>query len=300
MLQFKGAGVMRRLFLLIALTSACAGAGQAPSERADERRALFSAWSEGPEPFKLASIGLEEDPGLARLWAEDLVVVMVASYRSQGVSSIGQLNGRFERARWGLLELGEVAVEPLVEMLLLGNEIGAHLALETLIEGRERSAAPLLAAVMSGAPASARARAASALGELAFAGEREDEVFERLESVLRDDPMWVCRVNAARSLRSRADRAGAVRRVRGALTSGLGDADEEVRDACCIALAELGDRAAVPALINHLERVVRQGSGLGRLRNVQAALRWLTKTKQDLAPRAWRRVWLELQDSRQG
>jgi HEAT repeat protein len=291
---------MLRFSLLLMLASACAAPSQAPSKRSEERRALFSAWSEGRAEFEAASIALVDDSELRRLWAEDLVLVMVASYRSGGVTAPGQLNGRFERAQRALLELGEVAVEPLVARVLLGNEIGARLALDILVEGGERSAAPILAGVMSGAAPSARARAASRLGELAFAGEQEAEVLASLESVLSSDPVWVCRAGAARSLCHRADKAGAVLRVRRALSRGLGDVDEGVQDACCAGLRELGDEEAVPALINHLERIVRLGGGLDRLREAQAALKYLTGTEQDLVPRAWRAVWAELRDSRQG
>ena len=292
--------MMRRLSLFLMLASACAGPSQAPSKRSEDRRALFSAWSEGGAEFEAASLELVQDEELTRLWAEDLVLVRVASYRSGGVAALGQQNGRFERAQDALLELGEVAVEPLVAMVLLGNEIGGRLALDTLIEGRERSAAPILASTMSGAAPGARARAASGLGELAFAGEQEVEVLEGLESVLSSDPIWVCRAKAAKSLCDRADRAGAVLRVRGALARSLGDVDEGVQDACCAGLRELGDQGAVPALVNHLERLVRLGAGLQRLREAQAALKSLTRTEQDLVPRAWRAVWAELRDSRQG
>ena len=292
--------MMRRFSILLMLASACAAPSEAPSKRSEERRTLFSAWSEGGAEFEAASLVLVDDSELRRLWAEDLVLVMVASYRSGGVTAPGQLNGRFERAQRALLELGDVAVEPLVAMVLLGNEIGAQLALDVLVEGGERSAAPILAGAMRGAAPSARARAVNGLGELAFAGEREAEVLGSLESVLSSDPVWVCRASAAQSLCHRADRAGAVLRVRRALSRGLGDVDEGVQDACCAGLRELGDEGAVPALINHLERIVRSGGGLQRLREAQAALRYLTRTEQDLVPRAWRAVWTELRDSRQG
>jgi hypothetical protein len=98
--------MMLRLFSLLLFVSGCAGTGAGPSspsqdlsEKSAERRALFSAWSEGAAEFEVASKGLIADEELARLWAEDLVLVMVASYRSVGVTAPGQLNGSFERAR---------------------------------------------------------------------------------------------------------------------------------------------------------------------------------------------------------
>ena len=105
-----------RLFFILLFVSGCAGTSselsspaQGLSERSAERRALFSAWNEGAVEFELASSGLLEDEELARLWAEDLVLVMVASYRSVGVTAPGQLNGNFERAQRALLELAELA-----------------------------------------------------------------------------------------------------------------------------------------------------------------------------------------------
>ena len=92
---------------------------------------------------------------------------------------------------------------------------------------------------------------------------------------------------------------GAIARVRAALSRGLGDPDEGVQDACCVPLMEIGDSAAVPALINHLERLVRSGAGLGRLRAVQTSLKRLTRTSVDLTS-GWRGLWSELRDSRQG
>ena len=299
--------MMVRLVSLLLVAAGCAGPDSSPSgssrdlsERSAERGALLSAWSGGAAEFETISKELLVDEELARLWAEDLVVVMVASYRSEGVAAPGQLNGSFERARRALLELGDLAVEPLVTMVLIGSEIGAHLALDTLVEGRERRAAPVLAGAMSAAAPSGRARAAGGLGALAFSAEQEGEVLRALEQVLFNDPIWVCRAQAARSLRARADRAGAILRVRTSLSRGLGDVDEGVQDACCLGLGGLGDQAAVPALINHLERLVRAGGGLNRLRAAQAALKSLTRTEQDLSPRQWRARWAELRDSRQG
>jgi hypothetical protein len=286
------------LALCLAL-AACAGLEEDVDVRGPERRELYAAWVGGHEMFRVEAGRIAADSELERLWAEDLVVILVASYSADGVAAIGERHGRFERARRELIALGEVAVVPLVEMVLVGNNLGAKLATDLLADGEQRSAAAILSRAMGGAPERARMRALQALEVLSWAGEAEDAVVERLIAVLLRDPAWVCRAQAAQCLVARADAAGAVVRVRGALSQGLVDPEEAVVDAACGALLELGDVEAVPALVNHLERLVREGAGLDRLRSGQAALKGLTGTRRALAPAQWRTLWAEQREFRQ-
>ena len=296
--EFRG---LSRLVGAAALVAACAAPAEVVGARSVERKALFVAWIAGPEEFNAQADRLGEDAELSLLWAEDLVLVMVASYRGDGVAAIGEQQGRFERARRALLGMGEVAVEPLVELVLVGNDVGAKLASDLLIEGRERRAAPLLAKALGGSPGRSRLRALTALAGLSYAGEgAEGAVIDRLVSVLREDSAWICRAQAAASLVARADAAGAVERVRGALTRGLGDSELKVQGACCGALRQLGDAQAVPALINHLERLVRSGAGLDHLRAAQAALMGLSGTRRELSPAQWRALSISDLESKGG
>jgi len=284
----------------IAFFAACVAPAEVVDERNEERQSLYAAWSAGPLEFKTQAERLDGDAELSRLWAEDLVVVMVASYRAEGVAAIGERSGRFERACRDLIGLGDLAVEPLVELVLVGNDVGAKLASNLLAEGGERTAAPMLASALGGAPTRSRLRGLAALAGLRYAGTDEGAVQEQLFSALGDDPMWICRAQAASSLVARADAAGNVARVRVALSRGLGDSELRVQDACCRGLEELGDAGAVPALINHLERLVHMGSGLDHLRAAQAALMGLTGTRQELAPSAWRELSFKLGDTKGG
>ena len=283
------------------LQSACTTPPATPDARSEERRELFAAWIAGPAEFRAEAARIQGDPELARLWAEDLVLVMIASYRGDGVAALGEQHGRFERARGSLLELGGVAVEPLVELVLVGDDVGAKLATDLLVEGRERGAASMLASALSGSPSRSRLRGVTALAQLSYAGaEDEGAVIERLISALLQDPAWTCRAQAAVSLVARADAAGAIPRVCGALSRGLGDPDTEVQSACCRGLAELGDAVAVPALINHLERLVRSGAGLKHLRTAQSALATLTGSPGERSPVEWRALMARGQDSKGG
>ena len=135
--EFRGLSLLVGAAVFVA---ACAAPAEVVDERSVERNALYAAWAAGPEAFEDQAERLEEDAELARLWAEDLVLVMVASYRGDGVAAIGEQHGRFERARRALLEMGDVAVEPLVELVLVGNDVGGKLASDLLIEGAERCA----------------------------------------------------------------------------------------------------------------------------------------------------------------
>ena len=279
---------LRLLIGAAVLAAACAAPTEVVDERSVDRKALFTAFIAGPSEFKAQAERLEEDAELSRLWAEDLVLVMVASYRVEGVAAIGEQQGRFERARRALLGMSDVAVEPLVELVLVGNDVGAKLASDLLIEGGERRAAPMLARALGGSPARSRLRALTALAGLSYGGGEEELVLERLYSTLAEDSAWICRSQAASSLVARADAAGAVERVRVALTRGLGDSELKVQGACCWALLQLGDVKAVPALINHLDRLVKSGAGLDHLRAAQAALMGLTGIRRELSPSEWR------------
>ena len=67
-----------------------------------------------------------------------------------------------------------------------------------------------------------------------------------------------------------------------------------------MALLQLGDDKAVPALINHLERLVRRGAGLKHIRATQAALMGLTKTRRALSPAEWRALPFNHRESKRG
>ena len=135
-----------------------------------------------------------------------------------------------------------------------------------------------------------RSRGVEVLGRLPHSGAAEEELLAALAVCLLEDSDWTVRKASAVALGLRGRQHIELDSARRALSRALSDGDGDVSRSAVLALARLGDPQAVPALLNHLERVKRSAD-LVSYEATQRALRALTGSGESRTPREWRDWW---------
>jgi len=287
-----------RTFVVVAMALACSCAAQpakpAPvrplAELPESHRALWEAWLARDPDWPSKRARALADPALTEFLVQNLLRVLMGTYDQAGFTTLARERlGSFERARAELIVLDAASVPYLVELMGIADSAMGDLCASILEEIGRPAVVPVTA--LLGRGNQARMRAADLLGRLPSAGEAEPEVFAALARSLAEDPFWIVRSEAAQSLGQRGTRAAATAPTRAALSAALAaDADSGVREAAARALVQLEDPAAIPALIEYLERAMRD-SDLRSLQIAQASLRRLSGVQQTLDPAGWRAWW---------
>ena len=299
--RLRGSRAALRVALALAACGACAGARPAPgarggvvapSELPADHQALWTAWRERDPAWPELRAAALADARRRRFLIENLAAELVAAYVS-GDLSAGHTasSGRYERARAELLVIGAPAAPVVAELLAIGDGAAAFACAEllgALGEGALESVAGLLARP----EARARERAALVLADLPHAGPGEERVRAALARLASADPEWNVRAAAVRAVAARGARDPEVGPALAILLAALRDADPSVAREAASGLARLGDRAAVPALINRLERCEREAD-LGARDACLGALEVLTGTRGPRRPAEWRVWWRE-------
>ena len=250
-------------------------------------------WLADDPSWPEARTAATRDERLASFLVDNIAREMMTAYGNGEIATIGaEGHGRFERARADLIVMREHSVPALVELMGVGNSQVDLLVSDILREvGR-----PAIPAVLE-QPAredreEARMRAAKLLGDLPHALDREPEVRTALERRLADDPVWIVRAKAAEALGKRGTRDRQTAHTRRALASALGDDDVGVSRSAALALERLDDPAAIPALINYLQRAIADAD-IVTLRVAQRALKSLSGEPDERDPAGWRAWWRE-------
>ncbi|MEE8466844.1 MAG: HEAT repeat domain-containing protein, partial [Planctomycetota bacterium] len=281
----------------VLVLAGCAGSGSSArvrklDELPTEYRVLWKAWlSDQPDWAERREVALW-DPRLTEFLVDNLARAMLATYGRSRIASPGSAgSGVFERSQAELVSLGQHSVPTLIELTAIGDGATAFLCTSVL----QRIGRPALAATAEllerDAP-QARQRAAELLGKLPHGRRAEPELRAALIRHLREDPHWMTRASCAESLGRRGARDVETESARVALCLALGDEEPEVARSATVSLVRLDDPAAIPALINHLQRTQVAGEVTGN-RLAQASLRGLSHTTQNLTPRQWRSWWRE-------
>ncbi|MCP3916302.1 MAG: HEAT repeat domain-containing protein [bacterium] len=252
---------------------------------------LWRAWVAADPAWQELRAEAIADPPRRDFLVDNLIRTMLAAYRKSGFATTeAPRSGPYGRARLELIELGELAAPALSELMPLGNGAAALLATDVL--GRiGRPAIPaVLVQLEREDSATARGRAASLLRTLPHGLALEDEVRSALIGRLQSDPEWLVRKTAALALGQRGSRDREVATARLALTRALSDEDQVVARAAAAGLAWLEDPEAIPALINFLQRAIRDAS-YPNLRIAQDALGRLSGVEESLDVAGWRSWW---------
>jgi len=259
-------------------------------------RELMLAWrNQTPDWPRQREMALD-DPSLTRFLVENLMVELLAAWQAGSFTRRGSSeSGRYEVIRRELWQIGAPVAEPMAELMAMGNGQGPAIAGDVL-EGLGPAGVQAVSNHLLRTDGwSARGRAVELLARLPHGAEFEAEVQERLVELLHSDPEWIVRKHCALTLAQRSRRlggAGAVTsdRALGALSRALVDPDPAVAKAAAVGLGSLGDVRAVPALINHLERILRS-TDLSHTRSVYRSLSDLTGMRDLRGTTAWRDWW---------
>jgi HEAT repeat protein len=285
--------------LLVVLLAGCAADSAAKrggsarmvktSELSDEQREVLEAWRAGGGAWEKERARVEADPQLARFLVDNLVVHMVRSFDRSALGSAFQPDSPFARTQAELVRIPETSVPVLAELLVVGDDIVAFLAADTLKRIGPPAVDPVSSKLSAERP-ELRRRVAELLESLPESPSDEGKILEALSKRVERDEAWIVRAQAARSLGIRAGRLREKGNAAAVLSRALSDPDPEVQKTALQALASLGDPTVIPTLIRRLERAAQDGD-LAGLHASQAALRSLTGETRDLDPQAWRKLW---------
>ncbi len=257
-----------------------------------ELRQAWQAWIQGGESWDAERDKVHADARMRSFFVDNLIVVMARFYRGSQLSARNQIAGPFERARLELVRLKETSTPRLIELLELEDAIMTTIASETLLAMKDSSVVLPVSRKLRSDSARARRRCANLLAQLPHARGSEDEVLERLRLAATVDDDWMVRAQAARAIGLRGMAARTTGDSRRVLEKVLSDPDPAVSGAACRGLITLDDLAAVPALIQHLERLERNGSSFSTLRTAQEALSELTRWPGRHSTAEWQAWWV--------
>lgn len=298
----------RQAFLaLCALLGACgATGGSSPAPRSEAvvrpdvlpaaNQRVIEAWKKGGAAWELEREEILRDPELARFAVDNLFLSMVQAYERSRLSNVVRGAGPFERAQDELVALSEHSTPVLAQLLSVRDGIVSFLAAQTL-ERIGASATPAVLPFADDGVAETRRRALELLGRLPLATD-EPRVLERVGKHVAEDPEWIVRAQAARTLGARAalatsgGRTPSVGYVTGVLVRALADPDATVAGAAATALGDLADPRAIPKLVDGLERAGAAGRPIV-VEALQASLARLAGDPVRRDPAAWRVWWRE-------
>lgn len=258
--------------------------GQLPADH----RELLKAYGAGGATWEAARERALADPALAQFLVENLFLEMLRAYRGLGGLEADRAQRALERAREELAHFGGAAAPTLAAALEVGDELTAELAADVLAQIGRPALGAVSALLKSPAPR-ARQRAAMALARMPHGAREEAQLREALVLASRDSD-WTVRTQVARTLGARGARDLESAPWRAALEASLADADPLVAQAAAEALVQLDDPAAIPALIDALERASRGGE-TAVFGAAQAALVRLSGAPEQPSVEAWRAVW---------
>lgn len=284
------------LALALASLAACAAspARTGSVRRLDElppaHAELWRAWTEDSADWPSYRRRALADPALAGFLVDNLVLQMVRAYDRADLTNLDRAKvGPFERARAELLVLHEYSTPVLVELVGVADSVVAGLAAGLAREIGLEAVAPTVE-LLASRDERTRLRAAELLADLPYAFGDEEHVRAALVERLERDPSWLVRGEAARALGRRGRGAPDAAPARAALVRGLFDDDPAVRRRSAGALADLADPAAIPALVDYLERSLTDGSGPD-MRAAEDALFALSGERRSKGVREWRAWW---------
>lgn len=261
-------------------------------------RELWAAWSGQVPDWPLRREMALEDPGLTRFLVENLIGELITAYKSGEFTQQGADRlGRYDLIKQELAVIGAPAAGPLAELLAIGSGEGPAIAGDVL-EALGGAGVPAVSnQLLRTDNPRARGLAAELLIRLPLSSGNETEVQARLIELLSSDSDWIVRKYSALALARRSrdlsrseEYGGNSDRALGALSRALVDSDSAVSEAAAVGLGEAGDVRAVPALINHLERILRS-TDLSHTRSTYNSLIQLTGVRDLRGTAAWREWW---------
>lgn len=260
-----------------------------PDDLPARHRAVLEAWKKGGGAWEIKRDEVRADPELARFVVDNLMIEMVQAFDRSRLTRSGKSQGPFERAQAELVELHEHSTAVLVQSLTLKDGVVSFLAADTLAK-IGASVVPDVMRLLDDENFEARRRAAELLGSLPPAAQDESRVMEALGQRVAKDSAWIVRAQAARALGARGAQAEHKGYAMGVLLKALTDEDASVAESAAIALGDLGERRAIPRIIDALGPAALQGRP-GVVDALTKSLQKLSGTREPRDVEAWRRWW---------
>ncbi|MFT5049948.1 MAG: hypothetical protein ACI8QZ_001341 [Chlamydiales bacterium] len=279
----------------LSLAACASGGGKSGQVRSLEElpehyRVVWEAFRGADPGWPGMRAEVRAEPALRDFVVDNLVREMLLAYgRADLARAEHPATRHFHRTRAELVEYPIRSSEVLSELLGVGNGAATYLASDILNE-IGRPALPVVVGQLESPRVQARQWAARLLAGMPHALEAEPGVLAALTRHLTDDEDWLTRAQCAKALGRRGSTARATRDLRDSLALALRDPDGGVRRAAAKGLAELDDPAAVPALIDYLERGLGEGA-LTECVAAEAALSALTGSRGGLGVQGWRELW---------
>lgn len=251
-----------------------------------EYRAVWAAWLESASAFELERRRVERDPALSQFVVDNLVREMVRTYDRSGFARPGGEPGRFERAQADLVWLAPTSTPVLAQLLAVPDGVVAFLAADRLVAIGVTSI-PVILPMLKADRLETRRRSAELLGRLPNAGLDEIAVQEALTDRVERDSDWPVRAEAARALGHRGSRHDHKGYVAGVLLRALRDIDPSVATSAAKGLEYLGERAAIPRMVDAMEFAAGNGD-VALVRAIDESLSALAGDKKRRTPAEWR------------
>lgn len=264
----------------------------------ERQRELLLAWRNRSPSYPALREAAREEPALLSFLVDNLMLDLLRAWH-RGRFTFDEVGG-YHEVRTELVRLGAPSAPALAALLGVGNGYGPAIAEDVLPLLGEAAVSALLDETNVDRPPLVQAQAMDVLEALPFLGPRPMDVLTVLQERLAQSEHWVVRERAARTIGSLAPRSSLSEEERLALVRSLSlalaDTDRAVSNTAALSLALVRDLRAVPALVNHLERLQR-GDDLAAARAVQRALEELTGVRGLRTAAAWR-GWLRSDSSR--
>ena len=220
------------------------------------KREALEAFQLGGEAWEQTLSSARSNPELSRFLVDNLARQLSRAFAGGSGVDLARPDGTFNRARSGLIALGEPTCELARQMVADGDDVIAYLGGDLLAALGDSGCDDLLV-LLADRREQVRRRAAESLGLVP--APISDEVLNALSERCRDDESWVVRAQSAQALGRLAYQAPERDDLLVTLAAVSRDDDLSVAAEAAAGMARCGDDRATPHLIALYQRGLDAG-----------------------------------------
>ncbi|MHC4375810.1 MAG: HEAT repeat domain-containing protein [Planctomycetota bacterium] len=220
------------------------------------KREALEAFQLGGDAWDQTLASARSNPELSRFLVDNLARQLSRAFAGGSGVDLARPDGSFNRARSGLIALGEPTCELARQMVADGDDVIAYLGGDLLAALGESGCGNLLA-LLSDRREQVRRRAAESLGLVP--APISDDVLDALAERCRDDESWVVRAQSAQALGRLAYQVPERDDLLVTLAAVSRDDDLSVAAEAAAGMARCGDDRATPHLIALYQRGLDAG-----------------------------------------
>lgn len=220
------------------------------------KREALEAFQLGGEAWELTISSARSNPELSRFLVDNLARQLSRAFAGGSGVDLARPDGTFNRARSGLISLGQPTCELARQMVADGDDVIAYLGGDLLAALGDSGCDDLLG-LLADRREQVRRRAAESLGLVP--APISDDVLNALAERCRDDESWVVRAQSAQALGRLAYQVPERDDLLVTLAAVSRDGDLSVAAEAAAGLARCGDDRATPHLIALYQRGLDAG-----------------------------------------